>query len=79
MNKIISKIAFTFFLVFAVSCSEEFLETENKNQLTVENFYQTQQDFWMGLNSLYPPLADGGMFGLRWQFLFKSFEDRVLF
>lgn len=79
MNKIISKIAFAFLLVFAVSCSEEFLETENKNQLTVENFYQTQQDFWMGLNSLYTPLADGGLFGLTWQFLFKSFEDRVLF
>ena len=79
MNKIISKIAFALLLVFAVSCSEDFLETENKNQLTVENFYQTQQDFWMGLNSLYPPLADGGMFGLQWQFMFGSFEDRILF
>jgi starch-binding outer membrane protein, SusD/RagB family len=79
MNKLISKIAFAVLLICAVSCSEEFLETENKNQLTVENFYQTQQDFWMGLNSLYPPLADGGMFGLQWQLLFNSFEDRVLF
>lgn len=79
MNKIVIKIAFAFLLVSAVSCSDEFLETENKNQLTVENFYQTQQDFWMGLNSLYPPLADGGMFGLQWQFMFGSFEDRILF
>lgn len=79
MNRLILKITFAFLLIFAASCSEEFLETENKNQLTVENFYQTQQDFWMGLNSLYPPLADGGMFGLRWQLLFNSFDDRILF
>lgn len=79
MNKIISKIAFAFLLVFTVSCSDNFLETENKNQLTVENFYQTQQDFWMGLNSLYPPLADGGMYGLQLQFMFGSFDDRILF
>jgi starch-binding outer membrane protein, SusD/RagB family len=79
MNRLIFKITFAFLLIFAASCSEEFLETENKNQLTVENFYQTQQDFWMGLNSLYPPLADGGMFGLQWQLLFNSFDDRILF
>lgn len=79
MYKIFLKSAFAFLLVFSVSCSSDFLETENKNQLTVENFYQTQQDFWMGLNSLYPPLADGGMFGLQWQFLFNSFDDRILF
>ncbi|MBW6534826.1 MAG: RagB/SusD family nutrient uptake outer membrane protein [Mariniphaga sp.] len=79
MDKSMIKIAFAFLMVFAISCSEDFLETENKNQLTVENFYQTQQDFWMGLNSLYPPLADGGMYGLQWQLIFNSFEDRVLF
>ncbi len=79
MDKSIIKIAFAFLMVFAISCSEDFLETENKNQLTVENFYQTQQDFWMGLNSLYTPLADGGMYGLQWQLIFNSFEDRVLF
>ena len=79
MDKSIFKIAIAFLLVFSISCSEDFLETENKNQVTVENFYQTQQDFWMGLNSLYPPLADGGMFGLQFQLLFGSFDDRILF
>lgn len=79
MDKSFLKIAFAFLMVFAISCSEDFLETENKNQLTVENFYQTQQDFWMGLNSLYPPLADAGMYGLQWQLLYGSFEDRTLF
>lgn len=78
MKRVI-KIVFVFLMVFATSCSEDFLETENKNQLTVENFYQTQQDFWMGLNSLYPPLADVGLFGRAWQFMFGSFEDRILF
>ncbi len=79
MNKSIFKIAIVLLLVISTSCNEDFLETENKNQLTVENFYQTQQDFWMGLNSLYTPLADGGMFGLQFQLLFNSFDDRVLF
>lgn len=79
MDRKFLKIALAFLMIFAVSCSEDFLETENKNQLTVENFYQTQQDFWMGLNSLYTPLADNGMFGLQWQLLFNSFDDRVLF
>lgn len=79
MNKSIIHIVIILLMVFTISCADSFLETENKNQLTVENFYQTQQDFWMGLNSLYPPLADGGLFGLNWQFLFNSFDDRILF
>ncbi|MEZ5105611.1 MAG: RagB/SusD family nutrient uptake outer membrane protein [Draconibacterium sp.] len=79
MYKIYLKITFVCLLMLFLSCSEDFLETENKNQLTVENFYQTQQDFWMGLNSLYTPLADGGMYGLQWQFMFGAFDDRILF
>ena len=47
MYKKIIKLVFAFTMVFTFSCSEDFLETENKNQLTVENFYQTKQDFWM--------------------------------
>ena len=66
-------------LCLPVSCTDDFLETENRNNLTQENFYQTQEDFWMALNSLYPPLADRGLFGLQMQFIFGSFEDRILF
>jgi starch-binding outer membrane protein, SusD/RagB family len=79
MYKSIIKITLLLALMFTVSCSEDFLEVENKNQLTDENFYQTQEDFWMALNSLYTPLAHGGMYGLNWQFVFGSFEDRILF
>lgn len=79
MYKTIIRLSIALIMLFSVSCSEDFLELENKNQLTDENFYQTQEDFWMALNSLYTPLADGGLYGLQWQFVFGSFEDRILF
>lgn len=79
MYKSIIKFTIVLAMVFSVSCSEDFLEVDNRNQLTDENFYQTQEDFWMALNSLYTPLAHGGMYGLEMQFIFGSFEDRILF
>jgi len=79
MYKKIVKFSIGLTLLFSVACSDDFLQVENKNQLTDENFYQTQQDFWMALNSLYTPLAHAGMYGLQWQFVFGSFEDRLLF
>jgi starch-binding outer membrane protein, SusD/RagB family len=79
MYKILIKISAFIFLISFNSCSDGFLEEENKNNLTQENFYQTREDFWMALNSCYPPLADRGMYGLEMQFLFGSFEDRILF
>ncbi len=80
MYKIIVKLATVFVFLFVISaCSEDFLEVENKNQLTDGSFYQTQNDFLLALNSLYTPIAHVGMYGLRAQLLFRSFEDRVLF
>ncbi|HER09479.1 MAG TPA: RagB/SusD family nutrient uptake outer membrane protein [Bacteroides sp.] len=60
-------------------CSEDFLEVENKNNLTEGSFYQTQNDFLLALNSCYCPLAGAGMFGLNFQFVLGSYEDRTLF
>ena len=77
--KSIIKISFILGLLFAVSCSDDFLTVDNRNQLTDENFYQTREDFWMALNSLYTPLAHVGMYGLEWQRVFGSFEDRIMF
>ncbi len=79
MKKIIVYIAFSLFLILPFSCSEDFLEVENRNQLTDGNFYQTQEDFWLALNSLYSPLMQVGAFGREFQFLFGSQSDRILF
>ena len=79
MYKSIFRTTLVILLVFAVSCSDDFLELDNKNALTDGSFYQTQEDFWMALNSLYTPIAHGGVFGLQMQFVFGSFEDRILF
>ncbi len=78
MYKSIEKIILVAILFFPLSCAKDYLEVENKNQLTDGNFYQTQEDFRMALNSLYTPLAHGGMFGRHYYLMFGSFEDRIL-
>ncbi|MBN2806339.1 MAG: RagB/SusD family nutrient uptake outer membrane protein [Prolixibacteraceae bacterium] len=79
MYKSIHIIALVLLLSLSVSCSKEYLDVENKNALTDGSFYQTQNDFWMALNSLYTPLAHGGLFGHQYQMMFGTFEDRILF
>lgn len=46
------------------SCSDSFLETENKNNLDVGSFFKTENDVLLAVNSAYCPFAFGGMFGL---------------
>ncbi len=66
-------------LLISNSCSEEYLEVENKNQLAVSSFFKTQQDALFAINTCYYGLAGRGMHGLDWYFMFNSFEDRILF
>jgi len=61
------------------SCTDEALEVENINQLALSSFYKTPEDALYATNVCYTPLAHRGLFGLRWYFLFGSFEDRTLF
>lgn len=61
------------------TCSEDILDVENKNDLTVENWYKTKTDFELALNSCYSPLMDRAFFGLRMFHLFETWTDRVLF
>jgi len=61
------------------SCTDEALEIENINQLALSSFYKTPDDALYAVNACYTPLAHSGLFGLRWFFLFNSFEDRILF
>lgn len=78
MHKTIFRLALAVLMFFPVSCSDDYLDTENKNALTDGSFYQTREDFQQALNTCYTPLAGGGMYGLRMQFLQGSFSDRLL-
>jgi hypothetical protein len=66
-------------ILLVSGCTEDFLEVENKNNLTEGSFYQTKNDFLLALNSCYCPLGGGGMYGLQFQFVFATWEDRILF
>ncbi len=61
------------------SCTEDFLDQENPNALTVENWYKTKTDFQMAVNSCYCAQMDVGLFGRNYQHLFYTMSDRVLF
>jgi hypothetical protein len=80
MKKYISKFIMLTLLLSFFSCTEElFDDVQNKNNLTVDNWYQTATDFEMALNSCYSPLADGGLWGLQMDLLFGTFDDRTLY
>lgn len=80
MKRNIFAVALVFgFAVLINSCSEDFLDVQNKNQLALSSFYSTPNDAWMAVNTAYNPLAFGGMFGNNMFFVFNSFDDRVLF
>jgi hypothetical protein len=78
MKKHISKFLTLVLLLSFISCGKDNLDVQNKNSLAVDSWYKTSTDFEMALNSCYCPLADGGLFGLRIQFVFGSFDDRIL-
>ncbi len=75
------KIAYLFIctVLIGISCTEDFLDVENKSSITVENWYQTEEDFKMAVNSCYISLMLRGNFGLRHYLDFSTWADRVLF
>ncbi len=77
MKKIVSVISIT--IVLFSSCSEEIMDVENKNALTVDNFYETAADFEAALNSSYITLMERGMYALQMGWMVGTFEDRTLF
>ncbi len=66
-------------LVLVTSCTDDYLDVENKGSLTVENWYRTADDFQAALNSAYIPLMENGMYALRMALTVGTFEDRTLF
>lgn len=61
------------------SCSDDFLDVEYKDSLTVENWYKSADDFQMAINSCYISLMQRGAFGLRYNWDFGTFGDRIIF
>lgn len=61
------------------SCSDSFLQTENKNTLDVSSFFKTETDLKLAVNAAYTPLAQGGMFGLRYFWLLNTFDPDIYF
>lgn len=59
------------------ACSDNFLETENKNYLDVSSFFKTENDLLLAVNASYSPLTHRGMFGLRY-FLITNTLDPYL-
>ncbi len=79
MKNNIFKILLIFSIISLSACEQDFLDQENKNNLTVDNWYQTKTDFQQAINSCYTPLMDRGMYGNFYQHLFYSMSDRILF
>ena len=79
MKKIKIKILAVLVILTFTTCSEDFLTVENINNLSVESWYKTMDDFTLAINSCYCSLADGGLYGLQYNLLFNSFDDRILF
>jgi len=64
--------------VFA-SCSDTFLETQNKNNLDVGSFWKTKTDMELAVNAAYCPLAYGGMFGLNYFLNLNTLDPYIWF
>ncbi|MFW5877755.1 MAG: RagB/SusD family nutrient uptake outer membrane protein, partial [bacterium] len=70
-------ISFTVLFSFT-SCTEDVLEVTS-NSLTVENWYQTADDFQMAINSCYITMLGKGMHGRYFPLFFGVWDDRTLF
>jgi hypothetical protein len=52
-------------LAIAAACSDDFLERQNPNEMTTDNFWNTEDDLMNGLNAAYRPLRFNGVYS-RW-------------
>lgn len=50
-------------VLFISACSDSFLNIENKNNLDVSSFFQTEKDLNLAVNAAYTPLAQWGLYG----------------
>ncbi len=76
--KYIKLISIVLAFILAQACSEDFLEVENVNNLSAENFYQTELDFDQLLITCYMPLAFSNLYGVDLHVLQYALDDRVI-
>ncbi len=79
MKQHILKIAAILTVLVFSTCNDEYLDVENRNSLTTENWYKTSKDYELALNSCYGPLQGRGMFGHQFFMLLETWSDRVIF
>jgi hypothetical protein len=60
------------------SCTEDVLDVTS-NSLTVENWYQTSDDFQMAINSCYVTMLGKGLHGRYYPLFFGVWDDRTIF
>ncbi len=63
--KILSYISIALIAIFAVSCSEEFLDKTPLDTINTENFYQTESDAIAAINGAYQPLQWPKLYNMR--------------
>lgn len=61
------------------SCSDSWLEFDNKNALDVSSFLTTENDLNLAVNAAYTPLAHPGMFGERYFFIINILDPYIWF
>lgn len=76
MKKLLSIIILA---TFFVACSDDFLETENKNSLDVGSFFKTENDLLLAVNASYTPFAHGGMFGNFYMLRLNQIDPYIWF
>lgn len=64
--------AFTLF-----GCTDQFLETENKNTLDIGSFFKIENDIQLAVNSAYAPLEGAGMFGLKYTYNMNTLDPYI--
>lgn len=78
MKKIYRIIAVLLVVLFAASCSEDFIYQDNVNRLSESSFYKTEQDFEDLIITTYMPMAFSQMFGVRAHVINFAADDRCV-
>ncbi len=64
--------------VLLVSCTDDFLEVELRNDLGVDSYYETEEHAIAAITSCYDPLKGRGVFGNNYQYVLYALDDRMI-
>ncbi len=77
-RNIITSIITIIFLFSIVSCSDDFLDVEPKNNLTEASYYQTEDHAIEAITACYDPLKHPSFFNIGFFFMFETWSDRAV-